>query len=71
MQLPGHIVFYVSIKLCAMHSIGIILKRGGTELACTWVPRGHDASDEGALVVGSGAVVVSMVSGETPPANLP
>ena len=46
------------------------MKGGGAVLACTWVPRGHDAPGEGALVVGSGAVVVGVISGETPAANL-
>ena len=47
------------------------MKRGGAVLACAWVPRGHDAPGEGALVVGSGTVVVGVVSGEAPAANLP
>ena len=47
------------------------MKGGGAVLACAWVPRGHDAPGEGALVVGSGTIVVGMVSGETPAANLP
>ena len=47
------------------------MKGGRTILACAWVPRGHDAPGGGALVVGSGAVVVGVVSGETPAANLP
>ena len=47
------------------------MKGGGAVLACAWVPRGHDAPGEGALVVGSGAVVVGVVSGEAPAANLP
>ena len=47
------------------------MKGGGAVLACAWVPRGHDALGEGTLVVGSGAVVVGVVSGETPAANLP
>ena len=47
------------------------MKRGGAVLASAWVPRGHDAPGKGALVVGSGAVVVGVVSGETPAANLP
>ena len=47
------------------------MKGSGAVLACTWVPRRDDTPGEGALVVGSGAVVVSVVSGKTPPANLP
>ena len=47
------------------------MKGSGAVLACTWVPRGHDAPGEGALVVGSGAVVVGVVSGKAPAANLP
>ena len=65
------IVFYVSVKLRTTHSIGIILKRGGAELARARVPRRDDAPGEGALVVGSGTVVVGVISGETPAANLP
>ena len=47
------------------------MKRGRAVLACAWVPRGHETPGEGALVVGSGAVVMGVVSGETPAANLP
>ena len=47
------------------------MKGGGAVLACAWVPRGHDAPGKGALVVGSGAVVVGVVSGKAPAANLP
>ena len=47
------------------------MKGSGAVFACAWVPRGHDAPGEGALVVGSGAVIVGVVSGETPAANLP
>ena len=47
------------------------MKGGGAVLTCTWVPRGHDAPGEGALVVGNGTVVVGVVSGETPAADLP
>ena len=54
-----------------MHGIGIILEGGGAELACARVPRRDDAPGEGALVVGSGTVVVGVVSGKTPAANLP
>ena len=71
MQLLGHVVFYVSVKLRATHGIGIVLKRGGAELACAWVPGGHDTPSKGALVVRSTAVVVGMVGGEAPTANLP
>ena len=62
---------YVSVKLRAAHGIGIVLKGGGAELACARVPRGNDAPGEGALVVGSGTVVMGMVSSETPAADLP
>ena len=71
MQLLSHIVFYVSVKLRAMHGIGIILEGSGAVLACAGMPRGNDASGEGTLVVGSGTVVMGMVSGEAPAANLP
>ena len=71
MQLLGHVVFYVSVKLRATHGIGIVLKGSGAELACAWVPRRNDAPGEGALVVRSSAIVVGMVSGEAPAANLP
>ena len=47
------------------------MKGGGAVLACAWVPRGYDAPGEGALVVGSGAIVMGVVSGETPAADLP
>ena len=47
------------------------MKGGRAELACAWVPRRHDAPGEGALVVRSGAIVVSVVSGKAPAANLP
>ena len=47
------------------------MKGGRAVLACAWVPGGHNAPGEGALVVGSGAIVVGVVSGETPAANLP
>ena len=47
------------------------MKGSGAVLACAWVPRGHNALGEGALVVGSGAVVMGVISGETPAANLP
>ena len=47
------------------------MKGGGAVLACAWVPRGHDAPGKGALVVGSGAVVMGVVGGEAPAANLP
>ena len=47
------------------------MKGGGAILACAWVPRRHDAPGEGALVVGSGAIVMGVVSGEAPAANLP
>ena len=35
------------------------------------MPRGNNAPGKGALVVRSGAVVVSMISGEAPTTNLP
>ena len=54
-----------------MHGIGIVLKGSGAELACTWVPGGHNAPGEGALVVRSGAIVMSMIGGKAPAANLP
>ena len=47
------------------------MKGSGAELACTWVPRGHNAPGEGALVVRGGAIIMRVVSGETPTANLP
>ena len=47
------------------------MKGGRAVLACAWVPRGHDAPGKGTLVVGSGAVVMGVVSGEAPAANLP
>ena len=47
------------------------MKRSGAVLACARVPRRYDAPGEGALVVGGGAVVVGVVSGEAPAANLP
>ena len=47
------------------------MKGSGAVLACAWVPRGHDAPGEGTLVVRRGAVVVSVISGEAPAANLP
>ena len=71
MQLLGHVVFYVSIKLRATHGIGIVLEGGRAEVASTWVPRGNNAPGEGALVVGSGTIVVSMVSGKAPVADFP
>ena len=71
MQLLGHVVFYVSVKLCTMHSIGIVLEGGGAILACAWVPRGNNAPSKDALVMRSAAVIVGMVSGEAPMANLP
>ena len=71
MQLLGHVVFYVSVKLRATHDIGIILKGSGAELACTWVPRRHNAPGEGALMVRGGAIVMRMVSGEAPSTDLP
>ena len=71
MQLLSHVVFYVSVKLRATHGIGIILEGVGAVLACTGMPRGNDAPGEGTLVVGSGAVIMGVVSGEAPAANLP
>ena len=71
MQLLSHVVFYVSIKLRAMHSIGIVLKGSGAELACTWVPRGNNAPGKGALMVRGGTVVMGMVNGKAPMTNLP
>ena len=47
------------------------MKGGGAELSRARVPRRDDAPGEGALVVGSGTVIVGMVSSETPAANLP
>ena len=47
------------------------MKGGGAVLACTWVPRGHDAPGEGALMVSGATVVMGMVSGEAPAADLP
>ena len=47
------------------------MKGSGAELACAWVPRGDDAPGEGALVVGRSAVIVGMISGKAPTANLP
>ena len=35
------------------------------------MPGGHNAPSKGTLVVGSGTVVVGVVSGEAPAANLP
>ena len=70
MQLLSHIVFYVSVKLCTMHSIGIVLEGNGAELACAWVPRRNNAPGKGALVMRGGTVVVGVISGEAPAANL-
>ena len=47
------------------------MKGGGAVLACAWVPGRHDAPGEGALVVRRGAVVMRVISGEAPAANLP
>ena len=47
------------------------MEGGGAVLACAWVPGRHDAPGEGTLVVRRGAVVVSVISGEAPAANLP
>ena len=47
------------------------MKGGGAKLPCAWVPRGNDAPGEGALVVRNGTVVMGVVSGEAPAANLP
>ena len=71
MQLLGHVVFYVSVKLRATHGIGIILEGSGAVLACAGVPRGNDAPGEGTLMVGNGTVIMGVVSGKAPAANLP
>ena len=47
------------------------MKGSRAVLACAWVPRGYDTPGEGTLVMGSGAIVVGVVSGEAPAANLP
>ena len=47
------------------------MERSGAELACAWVPRRNDAPGEGALVLRCGAVVMGVVSGKAPTANLP
>ena len=47
------------------------MKGSGAVLACAWVPREHDTPSGGALVVRGGAVVMGVISGETPSANLP
>ena len=47
------------------------MKGSGAVLARARMPRRDNAPGEGTLVVGSGTVVVSVVSGEAPSANLP
>ena len=47
------------------------MEGSGAVLACAWVPRGHDAPSEGALMMGSGAIIVGVVSGEAPATNFP
>jgi hypothetical protein len=71
MQLLKLVIFNVSIEVRAVHGIGIVLVRNQAILAQTRVPRGDYAFLHNASVVRSGAVVVCVVSSETPATDLP
>jgi len=51
--------------------VRVILESDWAIIADHWVPLGNDTSILDALVMGSGAVVMSVVNAETPPTILP
>jgi hypothetical protein len=71
MQLLKLVIFNVSIEVSAVYGIRIILERDGAIFFCTRMPGGYYAFMHDASVVRSGTVIVCVVSGETPMADLP
>jgi hypothetical protein len=71
MQLLKLVIFNVSIKLCAAHGIGIILIRDGAVISCARVLRRYHTFAYDASMVGCRTVIVHVISGKTPAANLP
>jgi hypothetical protein len=71
MQLLKLVILDVSIETCTAHGIGIVLVRNWAVLTQTEMPRGDHTFSHDASVVRSGAVIVHVVSGETPATDLP
>jgi hypothetical protein len=71
MQLLKLIVLNISVKVCTAHGIGIILVRDWAVLPCTRMPGRDHTFLHDASMMRSGAVIICMVSGKTPVANLP
>jgi hypothetical protein len=65
------IIFNVSIKTYTTHGIGVVLVGDWAVLAQIGVPRGDHTFLHDASIMRGGAVIVCMVSGETPATNLP
>jgi hypothetical protein len=71
MQLLKLVILDVGIKVCTVHGIGIVLVRDRAIFSHAGVPRGYHALAHDAPMVRSRAVIMHMVSGKTPVANLP
>jgi hypothetical protein len=61
----------ISVCLSAAHVIGIVLERNGAMVSSARVLGWHKAVLLSALMVRGGALVVRVVSGQTPVTNLP
>jgi hypothetical protein len=70
MQLLKLVILDVSIKACTVHGIGIVLVRNWAVLTQTGMPRGDHTFPYDVSMVRSGAVIVHVVSGETPATDL-
>jgi hypothetical protein len=71
MQLLKLVIFNVSIEIGTTHGIRIVLVGDGAVFPSTGVPGWYDTFAHYASVVGHRAVIVCMISGKTPVANLP
>jgi hypothetical protein len=70
MQLLELVVFNISIETRAVHGIGIVLVGNWAVLAQARVPGGDHTFLHDASMMWSGAVIVRVVSGKTPAADL-
>jgi hypothetical protein len=71
MQLLKLVVFHVGIETRAVHSIRIVLVRDWAILACTRMPGGDYTFPHDTSVMRGRAIVMRVVGGEAPAADLP
>ena len=70
LKLQLQVVKIIVVCGCAAHVIGVFLERNGAVISGAGVPGRDKATLFGAGLVGGGALIVRMVNGEAPVANL-